>query len=89
MKSYDDLSQEQLEQVYEKILLEDKQKREQRLGRPLGEWGGKRKGSGRPKVVPFNHVAKLNLNDLQKKVLKDMGEGSISAGIQALINENM
>ena len=63
-------------------------KREAKLGRPIGTWGGRRKGAGRPKEkedTPFN----LNLNALQKKMLLEMGNGDLNKGIQVLIDTNL
>lgn len=59
------------------------------LGRPIGEWGGKRAGAGRPRVNDWNMEVKLFLTKFQVKVLEDMGKGSLSKGIEALVKENM
>jgi hypothetical protein len=53
------------------------------------EWGGKRKGAGRPRYLPYNTIVKLELNAVQKKVLAEMGDGNIDKGIEKLINEAM
>jgi hypothetical protein len=60
-----------------------------KLGRTVGTWGGKRKGAGKPRTLAHNTVAKLELNSVQKKMLAEMGDGSIEKGIQKLINEAM
>ncbi len=61
----------------------------QKLGRPVLEWGGKRKGAGRPRYLPYNTIVKIELNAVQKKVLTEMGNGILDAGIEKLINEHM
>jgi hypothetical protein len=55
----------------------------------VGTWGGKRKGAGKPRQLTYNTVAKLELNSVQKKMLAEMGDGSIDKGIEKLINEAM
>lgn len=67
-----------------------REKREEKLGRPLGTWGGKRAGAGRPKskVHELNNV-QLRLTRIQKQVLKEMGNGDIGYGVMALINEHI
>lgn len=66
--------------------------REKKLGRKLGQWGGKREGSGRKATKPKkNVVLGLNvgfkLNRIQEMSLMEMGEGDINKGIQALIDK--
>lgn len=73
-------------QIIEKRRKDEKSKR---LGKTVGEWGGKRKGAGRPKYLPYNTIVKLQLNGVQKKVLTEMGNGILNAGIEKLINEHM
>jgi len=66
-----------------------KEELSKKLGRPVLEWGGKRKGAGRPRYLPYNTIVKLELNAVQKKVLAEMGDGNIDKGIEKLINEAM
>ena len=62
---------------------------------PRNTWGGKRKGAGRK---PWKKVEEkpldlltigLKLNSIQIKLLKEMGNGSLDAGVQALIEKEM
>ena len=62
--------------------------RAKRLGRPIGTWGGRRKGAGTKKKRDYTHEVRLNLNRIQVQILEGMGNGSIRDGIQALINEH-
>jgi len=66
-----------------------KEELSKKLGRTVGSWGGKRKGAGRPKYLPYNTVVKLNLNPIQKKILTELGDGHLNKGIEKLINEAM
>jgi hypothetical protein len=61
--------------------------RSKRLGRPIGTWGGKRKGAGTKKTKDYTHEVRLNLSRIQVQILEDMGKGVLKDGIQALINE--
>ena len=61
-------------------------KRSKKLGRPIGSWGGRRPGAGRPKEKT-EEAATFTLNSLQKKMLTEMGNGDINKGIQALIDQ--
>jgi hypothetical protein len=81
------------EDVLAKVWADMEQRRKdalsQKLGRPIGTWGGKRKGAGKPRQLTYNTVAKLELNTIQKKMLKEMGDGDLDKGIEKLINEAM
>lgn len=59
-----------------------------KLGREVGEWGGKRPGAGRPKEKSEESF-KLNLNNIQKLNLREMGNGNLEAGIQRLIDKHV
>ena len=59
-----------------------------KLGREIGEWGGKREGAGRPKNKVQENF-NLNLNNIQRMNLKEIGDGSIERGIQRLIDKNV
>lgn len=61
---------------------------EKKLGRELGTWGGKRAGAGRPKTKT-QEVFKLNLNNIQKMNLREIGDGDIERGIQRLIDKHV
>ena len=63
--------------------------RARRLGRPIGKWGGSRKGSGRKRVRVYDHMVGVNINRVQEQILREMGDGDLSAGIMALINEHI
>ena len=62
--------------------------RSKRLGRPIGTWGGRRKGAGNKKTRDWTHEVKVNLTRIQTQILEDMGKGVLRDGIQALINEH-
>ena len=64
-----------------------REQRAKRLGRPIGTWGGKRKGAGTKKTKDYTHEVRLNLSRIQVQILEDMGKGILRDGIQALINE--
>jgi len=80
---------EALAEAWEIMEQRRKEALSKKLGRPVGTWGGKRKGAGKPRTLTYNTVAKLELNSIQKKVLTEMGDGSINKGIEKLINEAM
>jgi hypothetical protein len=59
---------------------------------PRKPWGGKRKGSGK-KAIPKPFVEGLTivvkLNRIQQLSLQEMGDGDLSKGIEALVNQYM
>lgn len=63
-------------------------KRSAKLGRPIGTWGGRRSGAGRPKEKT-EEAATFKLNPIQRKMLAEMGDGDINKGIQALIDQHL
>lgn len=63
-------------------------KRAQKLGREVGQWGGRRPGAGRPREKE-SEVFKLNLNNIQKMNLREIGDGDIERGIQRLIDRHV
>jgi hypothetical protein len=89
MSLISDIPPEALAEAWQIIEKRRKDEKSKRLGRTIGEWGGKRKGAGRPKYLPYNTIVKLQLNGVQKKVLTEMGNGILNAGIEKLINEHM
>ena len=80
---------EALAEAWEIMEKNRKEAMSKKLGRPVLDWGGKRKGAGRPRKLIYRTKVELNLNAVQKKVLAEMGEGSIDKGIEKLINEVM
>lgn len=57
---------------------------------PVKPWGGKRKGSGRkakPKPFVEGLTIVVKLNRIQRLSLEEMGEGDLSKGIEALVNQ--
>ena len=89
MSLINNLPTEVLVDAWELIEKRRKEELSKKLGRTVGTWGGKRKGAGKPRTLTYNTVAKLELNAVQKKVLTEMGDGSIDRGIEKLINEAM
>ena len=59
---------------------------------PRNTWGGRRRGAGRPKTKKLEEkpldllTIGLKLNRIQILSLKEMGNGDIQAGVQALID---
>lgn len=89
MSFIDNLPPEVLEKAWEEMERKRKEALSKKLGRPILDWGGKRKGAGRPRFLTYNTTVKLELSSVQKKVLTEMGEGKIDKGVQKLINEAM
>jgi hypothetical protein len=60
---------------------------------PVRGWGGKRKGAGRPKKIikemQTGLTVVVKLNNIQLLSLKEMGNGSLDAGVQALIDQHL
>ena len=62
---------------------------------PRNTWGGARRGAGRPKTKKIEEkptdglTVQLKLNNIQVMLLKEMGNGSLDAGVQALIEKEM
>jgi len=60
---------------------------------PVRSWGGKRKGAGRPKQIKKQMQEGLTvvvkLNNIQLLSLKEMGNGSLNDGVQALIDQHL
>jgi hypothetical protein len=64
------------------------------LGRPIGTWGGVRKGAGRRKDPNAKPRAKsvtvfLKINSLQEKLLVELGEGVLTNGVMACIKAHI
>jgi hypothetical protein len=62
-----------------------RQKRAQKLGRPIGKHGGYRPGAGRKKTRNYTHIAYIKLDNIQVKLLEDLGKGDLHHGIQQAI----
>ena len=62
-------------------------RREKKLGRPVGTWGGRRPGAGTKKRKEKKEPFDLKLNSIQRMNLMEMGEGSLEKGIQAMIDK--
>jgi len=54
---------------------------------PIKPWGGARPGAGRPRTK--EPVVNLRLNNIQRLSLKELGNGDIQAGVQALIDKHL
>jgi hypothetical protein len=89
MSLINNLPPDALAEAWEIIEKRRKEEMSKKLGKTVGTWGGKRKGAGRPKYLPYNTIVKLQLNGVQKKVLTEMGDGSLDKGIEKFINEAM
>jgi len=85
---FDDIPEWRLEQIYEDMVRKRREDRAKKLGGAINSWGGKRPGAGRPKTALPKEIS-LPISNLQKKVLIEMGNGSLEAGLIKLINENM
>lgn len=77
------VSEEQKEEIREKR----RAYRAKKLGRPLGNHGGYRKGAGRKRIREWSHRAYLNLDRIQVKLLEDLGNGDLSSGVQQLVEK--
>ena len=62
---------------------------------PRNTWGGRRKGAGRKpwkkeeKKSDDLLTVQLKLNRIQLMLLKELGNGSLDAGVQALVDKEM
>jgi hypothetical protein len=56
-------------------------------GKPVN-WGGKRKGAGRPTTKKKGVGVVLSLNPIQLKLLIEYGNGELEKGLEKLVNEN-
>lgn len=71
--------------------LRDKRRayRAKKLGRPIGNHGGYRKGAGRKRTREWTHRAYLVLDRIQVKLIEDLGNGDLSNGIQELVRKHI
>jgi hypothetical protein len=63
-----------------------RQAREKRLGRPVGQHGGKREGAGRKRIGIYN--IPLKLTRIQHAVLLEEGKGNLAFAIQKAIDKH-
>lgn len=77
-------TEEQIDELKEKR----RAYRAKKLGRPLGNHGGSRKGSGRKRTSPWTHRIYLDLDRIQVKLLEDLGNGDVNNGVQALVEKH-
>lgn len=76
------------EEEQESLREKRRQKRAEKLGRPVGKHGGYRKGAGRPRQREWSHRVYINVDNIQVKLLEDLGGGDINDGIQILIERH-
>lgn len=62
---------------------------EQKLGVALPTWGGARKGAGRKRGPNRMHFFKIRLDNIQEKLLAELGDGDIRQGLIKLIERNL
>lgn len=79
------------ESQYEKYHKKPQHFKESFVG-PQNTWGGRRKGAGRKpykieKIVEKGLTVELKLNRIQILSLKELGNGELQAGVQALIDK--
>ena len=92
--NWEGLDFKEKESQYEKYHKKPDHFKESFVG-PRNTWGGKRKGAGRK---PWKKVeekpsegltVQLKLNNIQVMLLKELGNGSLDAGVQALVDKDM
>jgi hypothetical protein len=92
--NWDGLDFKEKESQYEKYHKKPDHFKESFVG-PRNTWGGRRKGAGRK---PWKKVeekpsegltVQLKLNNIQVMLLKELGNGSFDAGVQALVDKDM
>jgi len=75
------------------LVLEEREKRRaaraRRLGRPIGTWGGNRKGAGERFKKPYDSKVFIKHTRIQYSLLLDLGNGDINAGVQKLIDTKL
>lgn len=92
--NWDGLDFRQKESDYEKYHKKPDHFKQSFVG-PRNTWGGARRGAGRPKTKKVEEkptdglTVQLKLNNIQVMLLKEMGNGSLDAGVQALIEKEM
>ena len=63
--------------------------RAKKLGRSIGKHGGYRKGAGRKRVRPWTHQVFLELQNIQLKLLLELGNGDLNKGVQKLVETHV
>lgn len=60
------------------------------LGNPTN-WGGKRPGAGRPKIIKAVQglLVSVSLNRIQMMNLDELGDGDINKGIQKILDQHV
>ena len=92
--NWDGLDFKEKESDYEKYHKRPEHFKETFVG-PRNTWGGARKGAGRKPLKKVEEkpldllTIGLKLNSIQIKLLKELGNGSLDAGVQALIEKEM
>lgn len=91
--NWEGLDFKQEESQYEKYHKKPEHFKQSFVG-PRNTWGGARRGAGRPKrkveEKPQDGLTvQLKLNNIQVMLLKELGNGSLDAGVQALIEKEM
>jgi hypothetical protein len=75
------------------LVLEEREKRRaaraKRLGRPIGTWGGNRKGAGERYKKPYDSKVFIKHTRIQHSLLLDLGNGDLNAGVQKLIDTKL
>ena len=75
------------------LVLEEREKRRaarsKRLGRPIGTWGGNRKGAGERYKKPYDSKVYIKHTRIQHSLLLDLGNGDLNAGVQKLIDTKL
>jgi len=75
------------------LVLEEREKRRaaraRRLGRPIGTWGGNRKGAGERYKKPYDSKVYIKHTRIQYSLLLDLGNGDLNAGVQKLIDTKL
>ncbi len=69
----------------EELAQKRREYRAKKLGRPIGKHGGYRPGAGRPRVRNYTHIAYVLLDNIQVKLLEELGGGDLRHGIQKAI----
>lgn len=81
-------SDEPPEWLVNKKRMQRRKRREKKLGRPIGEWGGSRPGAGRPRLKT-KQTFDLSINNIQRLLLEEIGGGDLTRGIQRLIDKHV
>jgi hypothetical protein len=92
--NWDGLDFKEKESQYDKYHKKPDHFKESFVG-PRNTWGGKRKGAGRKPWKKAQEkpsqglTVQLKLNNIQVMLLKELGNGSLDDGVQALVDKEM